>query len=89
MPVHEELGRRNVKLLANVFADLDQLAAALAAAAGLGFVAVFDARQMLRQGLATGTLALAAQLGQLLLDLGLDGGAVGVSRLAEQVTLFR
>ena len=56
VPVHEELGRRNVKLLANVFADLDQLAAALAAAAGLGFVAVFDARQMLRQGLATGTL---------------------------------
>jgi hypothetical protein len=42
-----------------------------------------------RQGLAPGTLALGAQLGHLLLDFGLDGGAVGVSRLAEQITLLR
>lgn len=89
MAVHEELGRFHIELLADVFADLDQLAAALTAGAGLGFVAVFDARQVLRQRLATGALALGAQIGHLLLDFGLDGGAVGVSRLTEQIALFR
>ena len=52
--MHEELRRRYVELLADVFADLDQLAAALAAGAGLGFVAVFDALQMRGQRRASG-----------------------------------
>jgi hypothetical protein len=91
--VIEELGRFYIELLADVFTDLDQLAAALAAGAAGGFVAVFGARQMLRQALAPGALALGTQRGHLLLDFdfdfGFDGGAVGISRLAEQIALLR
>jgi hypothetical protein len=46
VPVHGEFGRLDVELLADVLADLDQRAAALATAAGFRFVAVFDARQV-------------------------------------------
>jgi hypothetical protein len=46
--VHEEACRFHVQLLADVFADLDQLGAALATLAGCRLVAVFDARQFWR-----------------------------------------
>jgi hypothetical protein len=44
--MHEETSRLDIKLLADVLANLDQILAALAAKTGFRFVAVFDARQM-------------------------------------------
>jgi hypothetical protein len=44
----EELGGFDIQLFADVFTDLDQLTAALAAGAGFRFVPVFDAGQMIR-----------------------------------------
>ena len=55
MAMDEEAGGLDVELLSNVFADLDQIAATLAAGAGLRFVQVLDARQMLGQRLTAGT----------------------------------
>ena len=54
--MHEEFCRFDVELFGDIFADFDQLAAALFALAGLRFMAVFDARQVIRQRLASGTL---------------------------------
>ena len=51
----EESGRFDIELFADVFTDLDQIAAALAAGAGFRFVMVLDARQMIGQRLAAGT----------------------------------
>ncbi len=48
MPMHEELGRFDIQLLGHVFADFDQVFAAGSAGARLGFMAVLDARQMIR-----------------------------------------
>jgi len=42
----KELGGFDIELLGDVFADLDQVLAALTALAGLRFVAVFNTRQM-------------------------------------------
>ena len=53
--MNEEAGRLDVELFADVFTDLDQTLAALAAGARFRFVTVFDAWQVVRQGLATGT----------------------------------
>jgi hypothetical protein len=47
----EETGRFDVELFADVFADLDQITAAVAAGAGFRFVAMFDARQFGGKGL--------------------------------------
>ena len=85
----EELRRLYIQLLADVFADLNQFPAALTAGAGLGFMTVLDARQVLGQGLAPGALPLNLRLGYLLLDFGFDGSTVGAGRLTEQVSLLR
>ena len=55
---HEEACGLDIKLLAHVLADLEQITTALAAGAGAGFrfVPLFDARQVFGQGLATGAL---------------------------------
>jgi hypothetical protein len=55
--MHEETGRLDIELLADVFANLDQIVAALTAGAGFRFMAVFDARQVLGQRLTTGPRA--------------------------------
>ena len=52
--MHEETGRLDIELLADILTDLDPILAALAAGAKLRFVAVFDARQVLGEGLTTG-----------------------------------
>ena len=56
--VDKELGGLDIELFSDVFADLDQVLAALTTLAGLRFVAVFNARQMRWQGLATRAGAL-------------------------------
>ena len=53
--MHEEVGRLDVQLFADVLADLDQILPAFVAGASFRFVPVFDARQMLGQRLTTGT----------------------------------
>lgn len=51
MPMDEEFSRFDIELFADVLTDFDQGGAALTAGAGFGFVAVFDARQVLGQRL--------------------------------------
>jgi hypothetical protein len=83
VPMHKKLCRRDVQLLADVFADLHQRAAALAAGAADGLVIVLGARQMLRQWLPTGALARDTRCAHLLLGLGGNGGAIRLNRLAK------
>ena len=45
--MNEEFCGFDIQLFADVFTDLDQILAALAAGAGFRFVAVLDARQMI------------------------------------------
>jgi len=45
--MHEKLGRFDVQLFADIFTDFDQIPATLSTVAGLGFVAMFDTRQMI------------------------------------------
>jgi hypothetical protein len=52
--MHKKRCRGDVQLLADVFADLHQCAAALAASAAYGLMTVLDARQLLGQRLPTG-----------------------------------
>jgi hypothetical protein len=93
--VHEEARRDDVQLLVDVLADLDQLGPALAAGARVGFVAVFDAFEMGRQGCAPVALAAAGR-GQPLvrvlglafaqgLETGFAGGNIGGQCLVEQI----
>jgi len=58
--MHEEAGRLDVQLFADVLADLDQIPAALGAGTRIRFVLVFDARQMFGQRLTAGTDARCA-----------------------------
>ena len=58
--MHKKLGRRDVQLLADIFADLHQRAAALTAGAACWLVTMHDAWQMLGQGLPPGALAWGA-----------------------------
>lgn len=46
--VHEEFGGFDVQLFGDIFTDFYQIAAALFALAGLRFMAVFDAWQVIR-----------------------------------------
>ena len=55
--MYEETRRLDVELLADILADLNQGATALAALARIGFMAMFDAHQMSRQRLAAGAWA--------------------------------
>ena len=82
--MHEELGRLDIQLFADIFADLDQVFTAFSAGTGFWFVTVFDARQMIGQGLATGARAFRAgyrftRVRVLeLFDFGFDGRQVGI-----------
>jgi hypothetical protein len=58
------IGGLDVELLADVFADLDEGRAALAAGAGFRLVAVFDARQVRRQRLPPALPPAAARRGR-------------------------
>jgi hypothetical protein len=90
----EETGWFNVQLFADVFADLDQILAAQAAGSTLGFMAMLDARQMLRQWLTTGTLTrgpIGRHGGLAFLLLGQFGQGrcqIAGQRFLEQITLF-
>ena len=90
--VNEESGGFDVELFADVFTDLDQVLAALPAGTGFRFVAVFDARQGLGQGLATGAFTRRARsrlyFGLLLRQFGLGRGHVTGQGLLEQVALL-
>lgn len=85
----EEARRFDVELFADVLADQDQVPSALAAGAGLGFVAMFDARQFRRQAVAAAALVLTRRPCRLLLfQFGDDRRAVFVAGFNEQVALF-
>ena len=87
--MNEEPGRFDVQLLGNIFTDLDEIVATLAALAGVGLVPVFDTRQMVRQGLTTGAgsgWTGTQRLGQLR-QFRLDGGLVDLGGFVEQVRL--
>ena len=88
MALHEEACRFDIELLADVFADLDQRLTALAAGAGLGFVSLLDARQMIGQRLPACGLALGAHGGRDLFDFGLDCAQVDVPSFLEQIALL-
>ena len=86
-------GRLNL-VAANVFTDLDQIAATLVALAGLWFVTMFNAWQMIRQRLTTGTtaqcgLVVFARGGVDLFDLCIDGSDIGQHRLIKQAGVVR
>jgi hypothetical protein len=90
--VNKELGGFDIQLFGDVFANFDQVLTALAALAGLRFVAMVNAWQMRWQGLATRTKALGFGNGGIdwligLLDFSLKRGDVFVAGFLEQVTL--
>lgn len=95
MTMHKKLGRFHIQLFGNVFADFDQVFAAVTASAGFRFVAVFDAWEMRRQGLATGTRTfrfgdgLARLVVLELLDFRFDGRQIGIPGFLEDITLQR
>lgn len=72
--MHEELGRFDVELLADVFSYQHQILAALAAGAGFRLMAVFNPRQMLKQGLPAGPITLRARCGERLVRFRLASG---------------
>ena len=78
--VHKEFGGFDVELFGDVFADFDQLAAALFALAGLRFMAMFDAWQVIRQRLAPSacTLRLLRSRQRQLLDFRFDRRRIGL-----------
>lgn len=94
MAVYEESGRFDIELLAHVFADFDQVPATAAAGTGFGFVAVFDARQMRRQGLAAGARTFGLEDGRAglgvgqLFDFGLDPRATSSGWIERQLSQF-
>jgi hypothetical protein len=87
--MNEEAGRFDVQLFGDIFADLDEIVAALTALTGVGLVPVFDTRQMVRQGLTTGAgsgWTGTRRLGQLR-QFRLDGGLVDLGGFVEQIRL--
>ena len=84
--VHEEFGGFDVELFGDVFADFYQIAATLFALAGLRFMAVFDAWQVIRQRLAPGacTLRLLQSRQRQLLDFRFDRRHIGLPVFFEQ-----
>ncbi len=90
--VDKEFGRLDIQLFGDVFADFDQAVAAVAAGAGRRLMAVFDARQVVRQGLASGAGAFGfgvCAAGLELPHFRFDGGKVGVQGFLEHVALQR
>jgi len=92
MTVDKELGGFDIQLFSDVFANFDQVLAALTALAGFWFVAVFNARQMRWQGLAARARALGLGNGGTgllagLLDFGHKRSDVFVAGFLEQIPL--
>lgn len=91
----KEASRFDIELFADVLTDLDQFLATVAACTGLRFVTVFDAGQVLRQGLTTGaganrwrsrrgSLCRRQSPGQFIRC----GGAIAGQRFLEQIALL-
>ena len=88
--MHEEAGGFDIQLFADVFTDLDQILAALAAGARFRFMPMLDARQMLGQRLATRAFALGwLDGGVRLLHFDFQRAGVGIPAFLEQLALFR
>ena len=90
MAMDEETGRLDIELLADVFADLDEVAAAVPAGAGFRFVAMLNARQFRRQGITAGTFVLTwyGGRGLLLFQFGDNGCTIFVTGLDKQIALL-
>ena len=92
--MHEESRRLHVELFGDVFADLDERRATLAAGTRFRFMVMLNARQMLGQGLPTGALPgslrrlAAGRIRRRLGQFGLGGGDVAGQGLLEQVALL-
>jgi hypothetical protein len=86
----EETGGFDIELLTDVFPDLDEVAAAVAAGAGLRFVAMFNARQFRRQGIAAGSFVLTRRGGRglLLFQFGDDGCTILIAGFDKQIPLL-
>lgn len=84
--MHEEARGLDIELFRDVLIDLDQIGPALTAGAGLGFVPMLDARQVVGQGLAPGPFARLARDEPL--GLGFDGAQIGIPGFFEQVPLL-
>jgi hypothetical protein len=90
--MYKETRRLDVELLADILADLDQGATALAALARIGFMAMFDAHQMGWQRLAAGARTLRFRLAlrqriALRIKFGFHRCQIDVPGLFEQVAL--
>lgn len=91
--MHEEVGRFNVELLADVLADQGQGLAALAAFAAGRLMTVDDALQLGWQGLTSGTWTLVLRLLTdeqiaLTLQLGFHGNQINFLAFFKQITLL-
>ena len=88
--MHKEFGGFDVELFGDIFTDFDQIAAALFALAGLRLMAVFDARQVIRQRLAPSacTLRLLRSRQRQLLDFRFDRRHIGLPVFFEQTQLW-
>ena len=88
MADHEEARWFDIQLLADIFADLDQVGLAGGTGTGFRFVAHLDPLQMFGQGLATCAGSRGGwHRGQF--ELCLDGGDILQDVILEQLTLFR
>jgi len=89
--VHKEARRLHVELFADVLADLDEVGATLTALAAFGLVAMLDAGELRRQGLAARGLRARLGLGGclLLFQLSDDGRAILITGILEQMPLIR
>lgn len=86
--MHKELRRFDIQLLGHFLAQQAQGLAAVPAGAGLGFMAVFDAGQVLRQRLPTGSGARGTRLGLQGFDALLQFGLVARPGFFEQGALL-
>ena len=89
--MHEEAGRLDIELVADVLTHLDPILAALPAGAGFRFVAVFDAWQVFGQRLTTGTGAWRRwrrRISQSLVHLRLCRGQIAGQGFLKHVTLL-
>lgn len=89
----EELGRFDIQLFGDILANLDQSLPNWPQVQDSGFVPVFDARQVIRQGLPTDTRAFgfcgcpAGSVVFKLLDFRFDCGKVGIKIFLEHIPL--
>ena len=75
----------DIQLFGDVFADFYQITATLLALAGLQFMPVFDAWQMIRERLAPGACTLGLLRNRQLLDFRFNRRNIGLPIFFEQV----